>query len=250
MIWLDCCYQHCLPKGLAVSAKSLHLAGFMDESMASCFDTLFKLGEKPLRDMDDNTLKTDMLKMNAILETMSDDSILNMRENKAKKYNTTMKLYAHLGHVVHFVKPTLLGAIGFRMVELILTNGLVESAPFAFVFYGEVLVGHGFVKEGCRFGMYHFLRTIYICYTVTHDHTRILLTQMFIGRLALKLAEKKLSIMHKSAVIAIAHLMIMWACEPLQSVVNAQCAGKKIGQQVWLIGFLLELFIFCASPLN
>ena len=88
---------------------------------------------------------------------------------------------------------------------------------------------------------------------MAHHHTCILLTHMFLGRLALKLAEKKLSIMHKSAVIAIAHLMIMWACEPLQSVVNAQYAGKKIGQQVWLwllIVFLLKLFVFCASPLN
>ena len=56
-------------------------------------------------------------------------------------------------------------------------------------------------------------------------------THLFTGRLALKLVENKLSLVHKSAVIAIVYHCILWASDPLQSIVEAHEIGRKVGQQ-------------------
>ena len=120
--------------------------------MKSSLDTLAKLGEPPLRKISDNTLQADMMKMNEILRNTPDESILNLHENKAKKIIITMKLYLNLGHVLHFVKPSLIGAASLRMVQLTMNYGLVPSSPFAFAPYSAVLVPAGNVAEGCRCG--------------------------------------------------------------------------------------------------
>ena len=117
--------------------------------------TLSKLGEQPLRDISDNTLHTDMMTLNETLRNTPDESILNLHENKTKKNIITLKILSNLYHVLHFVKPSFLGAVSLRMVKLTMDNGLVSSSPLAFGYYGEVLVANGSVKEGCRFGMYH-----------------------------------------------------------------------------------------------
>ena len=56
-------------------------------------------------------------------------------------------------------------------------------------------------------------------------------TLLFTGRIALKLVEKKSSIVHKSGVIAGVYLAILWTVQPLQSIAEAHCLGRKIGQQ-------------------
>jgi len=123
--------------------------------MKSSLDTLVKLGEQPLRDMSDDTLQADMMTMNESLRNTPDDYILNLHENKAKKITITMKIYSNLCHVLHLVKPSLIGAASLRMAELTMSNGLASSSPLAFGYYGQVLVANGSVKEGCRLGRYH-----------------------------------------------------------------------------------------------
>ena len=124
--------------------------------MKSSLDTLSTLGEQPLRDIiSDDTLKADMKTMNEIIRNTSDDSILNLHESKAKKIIITLKIYSNLSHVLHIAKPSLVGAVSFRMVELTMKNGLVPSSPLAFGNYGAVLFATGSVEEGCRLGRYH-----------------------------------------------------------------------------------------------
>ena len=53
---------------------------------------------------------------------------------------------------------------------------------------------------------------------------------MFTGRLALKLVEKKLSVIQKSLVIATVYHLILWASDPLQSNIEAHEIGRKVGQ--------------------
>ena len=131
--------------------------GLIEQSIKSSLDTLAKLGERPLRDTDDNTLKADMIKMNEILRNTPDESILNLHENKAKRVIITMKIYSNLHHVLHYVKPSLVGAVSLRMVDLTMSNGLASSSPIAFGYYGEVLVANDSVKEGCKLGTCHCL---------------------------------------------------------------------------------------------
>ena len=144
--------------GLAVAAKCLHQVGLIEQSMKSTLDTLAKLGEQPLRDIDDNTLKHDMMKMNEILRNTPDELILNLHENKAKKINTTLKIYSNLCYILHLAKPSLIGSASLRMVELTMSNGLASSSPLALGYFGEVLVANGSIKEGCRLGTYHCMR--------------------------------------------------------------------------------------------
>ena len=80
-----------------------------------------------------------------------------------------------------------------------------------------------------------------MCYQF-HDHELIWLnhhnilpfstTHLFTGRLAaLKLVENKLSVVHKSVVIAAVYHLILWASDPLQSIVEAHSLGRRIGAQ-------------------
>ena len=124
--------------------------------MKSSLDTLSTLGEQPLRDIiSDDTLKADMKTMNEIIRNTSDDYILNLHENKAKKIIITLKIYSNLCHVLQLANPSLIGSASLRMVELTMSNGLASSSPLAFGYYGHVLVANGSVKEGCRLGRYH-----------------------------------------------------------------------------------------------
>jgi hypothetical protein len=123
--------------------------------MKTSLDTLSKLGEQPLRDISDDTLKADMMAMNEILQNTPDESILKLHENKAKKVIITMKIYLNLANCMHLAKPSLIGDVSLRMVDLTMNNGLVSSSPLAFTYHGLNLVATGSVKEGCRFGRYH-----------------------------------------------------------------------------------------------
>ena len=57
-------------------------------------------------------------------------------------------------------------------------------------------------------------------------------THLFTGRLALKLVETQLSSLHKSAVFALVYYLILWASDPLQSIIEAHEVGRKVGQQI------------------
>ena len=45
--------------------------------------------------------------------------------------------------------------------------------------------------------------------------------------LALKLVEKRDSLVHKSAVIALVYIGVLWAVEPLQSIIEAHRLGVR-----------------------
>ena len=128
--------------------------------MESSLNTLHKLGEQPLRDIGDDTLHTDMMTMNEIMRNTSDDYILNLHENKGKKTIITLKIYSNLGHMLHLAKPSLVGALTLRMVELTITNGLVPSSPLAFALYGGVQAATGNIAEGCRLGRYYCVLSV------------------------------------------------------------------------------------------
>ena len=140
--------------GRIVTARSLHQGELLQASVASSLETLSKLGEQPPREITDTTLHTDMQTMNEILRNTPDELILNMQKNDAKKIVSIMSLAKILCDVLPFAKPSLIGAVSLRMVELTMTNGLVPSSPLAFTYYGSAVVALGNFSEGCRLGMY------------------------------------------------------------------------------------------------
>ena len=64
-----------------------------------------------------------------------------------------------------------------------------------------------------------------------NDRILFFSTHLFTGRLALKLVENKLSLVHKSAVFATVYHLVLWASNPLQSIIESHEIGRKFGQQ-------------------
>ena len=115
-------------------------------------EILAKLDEKPLRDMGDSTLSTDIAAMNVRLQQLSDDCICDMQENQMKRSITLNKLYADLAHVLYYVKPALFADVSLRMVQLTLSKGITPSAPIGFAYYGQTVASMGNICKGCRLG--------------------------------------------------------------------------------------------------
>jgi hypothetical protein len=138
--------------GLCISAKALGVVPHLqDKSIESSFEILLQFGEELPCSMGDKP-RTDIDKMNNILQSTPDDMILNMQENNDKKMTTLINLYATLAHVLQFKKPWLVGSVSLRMVELTMKTGLSAKSPLAFAHFGGVLVTAGRIDDGCRLG--------------------------------------------------------------------------------------------------
>ena len=120
--------------------------------MVAIMGILDILDEKLLRDIGDSTLSIDIAAMNRKLRTLTDDYICNMQDNQTKRVVSILKLYAEMAHVLHYVSPSLIGAVALRMVELTMSKGISPIAPLAFAYYGETLASMGNISEGCRLG--------------------------------------------------------------------------------------------------
>ena len=120
--------------------------------MSAMMVLLAKLDEKPLRDMGDSKLSTDIAAMNEILQTLTDEYVCNMQDNHTKRVVSILNLYAKLAQLVHYVSPSLIGATALRMVEITMSKGISPTAPLAFAYYGETLASMGNISEGCRLG--------------------------------------------------------------------------------------------------
>ena len=128
--------------------------------MDSTFDTLLQAGEELPRAMGDVKSTNAIQRMNDILQKTSDDYVLTLPQTNNKKIITLQKIYSNLADLLHFIKPSLICAVSLRMVELTLSEGLTPSSPLAFAYYGEMLMGSGNLKEGCRLGMSSCIMTV------------------------------------------------------------------------------------------
>jgi len=141
-------------KGLSIAAFDLRIAGLYKESVAAIMEILAKLDEKPLRDMGDSTLSTDIAAINVGLQQLPDDCICDMQENQMKRSITLNKLYADLAHVLYYVKPALFADVSLRMVQFTLSKGITPTAPIGFAYYGQTLASMGNISKGCRLGKF------------------------------------------------------------------------------------------------
>ena len=138
--------------GLSVAAKSLQSANKLQESMESILEILNKLGEAAPRPMGESTLMTDIDDMNKVLHDRSDVSLLNMQDNKDKKFVALHQLYSDLIQVIYFIKPDLLCSLSLRTIELTMAKGKTPTSPFSFVYFGSMLAAMGKVEKACRLG--------------------------------------------------------------------------------------------------
>lgn len=187
---------------LCSATKVLMNAELLGESMESTFTILVQVGEELPLPLGDNKLNGDIQVMNGTLQNMSDDSILNMKEATSERNGIVLKLYSNLILILQYHNPSLKGAVSLRMVDLTMKSGLSPTSPVAFACYGELLANIGEITEGCR-----------------------------LGRLALKLLQKRDLTAHTSSVIFYVYQTILWASDPLQSIADAHLLGRKAGQQ-------------------
>jgi len=99
--------------------------------------------------MGDSTLKADIDAMNQVLQSQSNDSLLNMHQANDKKVATLLRLYADLILVLHMSKNHLIASVALKMIEITMRNGLTPTAPLTFAYYG----GKFYVKSR-RLGYY------------------------------------------------------------------------------------------------
>lgn len=138
--------------GLSTAAKALGVAYHHKQSVDASVAILLQFGEDLPRVMGDDKLRSDMDRMNSILQSTSDDMICNMQLNNDKKTTNLINLYTHLAHVAHYFQPWLVGSTSLRMVAITIKNGLSPKSPLAFAHFGGVLSSIGYENEGCRLG--------------------------------------------------------------------------------------------------
>mmetsp|Transcript_43870 Transcript_43870/g.92281 ORF Transcript_43870/g.92281 Transcript_43870/m.92281 type:complete len:1556 (+) Transcript_43870:78-4745(+) len=184
------------------ATKVLRNSELLQESMDASFDILVQVQERVPRPMGDSKLFGEIQTMDAILQGTSDDEIFNMELTRSKKVVTIVRLYADLANTLHFINPSLIGDVSYRMVDLTMKSGLCVLSPLAFTAYGALSAAIGNLTQGCR-----------------------------LGRLAIRLLQKKRLAVHKSHVICGVYQAILWICDPLQSVAQAHLLGQKAGQQ-------------------
>ncbi len=124
----------------------------MDESIEASFGILLQFREDPPIVMGDEKLRKDIDQMNYFLQSLSDDTICNMREDNDAKMTPLISLYAYLTHVAHYRRPWLVGSLSLRMVELTMKTELNAMFSVALAYFGGVLVSIGCITEGCRLG--------------------------------------------------------------------------------------------------
>ena len=146
------CFQPCVCSGLCTSVQALAAALYFDKSIESSFGILLQFGEDVPRAMGDTDLLIDIDQMTNILQSTSNDSIYNMKQNNDKKMTALLNLYVFLAHALHYYKPWLVGSVSLRMVEQTMKTGLSPISPYVFACFGSLLVTIGYVSMGCRLG--------------------------------------------------------------------------------------------------
>lgn len=138
-----------------------------------------------------------MKSIDNILHISDDERILGIQES-TKKVNVLQNVYSNLTYPLLYTNPSLLSSVSLRMVELTIFKGLSSASPMGFVYYGQMMMAMGRLKDGCR-----------------------------LGRLSLKLCEIKNCSQHKSGVIFFVSQFISWAAISFQSIVDAHSLGRK-----------------------
>jgi hypothetical protein len=135
------------------TTKVLRQANRIIESMQSTFAIIEQCGEELPRVIDEK-MTTDMMIMNATLQKMTNESILSTEYTMDQRIIFLMKLYAELANMLHFINPSLIGAVSLRLADLTLKNGLTPLCPLAFVHFCSVLanMGNEYITDGCRLG--------------------------------------------------------------------------------------------------
>ena len=141
---------------MIASAEEIGLSALNPRlSIESSFAILAQCGEDLTNCFGGHKLRSDIDKLNFVLQSTPDELICKMQENNDEKLNALLRLYAGLAYKIQYFKPRLFGFVSLRLVELTIKTGLNQYSPLAFAHFGCVLVTSGQVNEGCRLGEFY-----------------------------------------------------------------------------------------------
>ena len=124
-----------------------------DDSKLVGFTILEKLGERLPRLLHDIGFTADLQEIKRTIETMSDESILNMKETNRKKLDLLlMNLYHDLAYLFNVVDSKRIPDTALRMLQITLSNGLCLMSPTAFALFAGCLVTAKDYTLGYRLG--------------------------------------------------------------------------------------------------
>ncbi|KAL7541595.1 hypothetical protein ACHAXR_011473 [Thalassiosira sp. AJA248-18] len=183
--------------------KSLRISCKYNDSRNVAYMMLQQLGEQLPRSSDDVGLAANIQEMKIILQSMSDESILNMQETNQKKRDIiVLNLYHDLNFLFQMTDTKRIPDVSLRMVQVTLANGLCCMSPLAFAQFAIVLVTNGDATLGYR-----------------------------LGTLGLRLLDKINAQRYTSAVIALVGTLVSWVAEPVQCIAESHTLGCQIGQR-------------------
>jgi predicted ATPase len=131
--------------------KSLLMSFKFGDAKKVVFQILEQLGERMPRPSDDVGLVKDIEDMKAVLQRMSNDTIMDLKETTpTRKEVLLLRLYHDLYHMLHCVDPKRLADVSLRMVQITLSNGLSCMSALAFAPFSSVLVTTGDAALGYR----------------------------------------------------------------------------------------------------
>ncbi|KAL7554456.1 hypothetical protein ACHAWF_017907 [Thalassiosira exigua] len=190
---LNCLYA--VAKSLRVSSKFL-------EAKKIAFQMLQILGEKVPRRSDDVGLARDLEDMKFMLRSMSDESILNLKESsQTKKDVLSLNIYHDLFYLFHHLDPMRIADISLRMARITMSNGICSMSAVAFAQFSVVLVEFDAP----------------LAYRVS--------------KLALRFLDRVDARRYTGAVIVMVGTWVSWVAEPLQSISESHLFGYHHGQR-------------------
>ena len=143
---------------------------------------LEQLGEMLPRPSNDSGFVANLKEITLILQNMSNESILNMKETNQKKEDILLlNLYYELNFLFYFVDTTRMADASLRMAQITLSNGLCCMSSLAFAQFAIALVTTGDIPLGYR-----------------------------VGTIALRLLDKLNAQRYTSAVIALVGNLVSW----------------------------------------
>ena len=159
------------------------------------------------RPSSDAGLATNLQEMKLILQSLSDEYFLNMKETTTQKRDILLlNVYYDLNFLFQFVDTSRIADTSLRMAQITLSNGLCCMSPLAFAEISLVFVN-------------------------MRDNAENITLGYRVGTIALRLLNKIDAIRYTSAVIAIVGGLISWVAEPLQSIAESHLLGYDYGQR-------------------
>lgn len=132
-----------------------------------------------------------------LTNTMTDDFLVRMSQCSQKSCIFLMRFYHELVYVYYIIDPTRIFGISLRMVVLTFQNGLTDTSPLAFAYYGAEVTAKGNWMIGSR-----------------------------LGTIALRLSENSKYI---SNAIAVVKQYISWVSEPFHAIAESNLVGFHAG---------------------